>query len=81
MKKIYVVLIAIALFVCGGITGYVIAVCAGNSAHSADIDITCIDGSMPDENGCCAGEIYTDMGDLGFNCCPPGDGDCYPPIR
>ncbi|MBR2393336.1 MAG: hypothetical protein IKB05_02500 [Alphaproteobacteria bacterium] len=34
----------------------------------------------PDENGCCPDEIYTDMGDLGFNCCPKSGGDCFPPI-
>lgn len=34
----------------------------------------------PDANGCCAGEIYTDMGDQGFNCCPDTGGDCFPPI-
>ena len=42
--------------------------------------ITCFDGSLPDVNGCCAGEIYTDMGDQGFNCCPETGGDCFPPI-
>lgn len=42
--------------------------------------ITCEDGNAPDANGCCAGEIYTDMGDQGFNCCPEAGGDCFPPI-
>ena len=43
--------------------------------------ITCPDdGALPDENGCCTGEIYTDMGDQGFNCCPESGGDCFPPI-
>ena len=42
--------------------------------------ITCEDGSLPDDNGCCAGEIYTDMGEMGFNCCPESGGDCFPPI-
>ncbi len=42
--------------------------------------ITCEDGSNPDENGCCTGEIYTDMGEQGFNCCPETGGDCFPPI-
>ncbi len=42
--------------------------------------LTCLDGSMPDANGCCAGEIFTDMGEMGFNCCPEGGGDCFPPI-
>ncbi|MBP5707699.1 MAG: TrbI/VirB10 family protein [Alphaproteobacteria bacterium] len=42
--------------------------------------IKCIDGSNPDSYGCCPGEIYTDMGDQGFNCCPDTGGDCFPPI-
>ncbi len=43
--------------------------------------MTCLDGSLPDANGCCAGEIYTDMGEAGFNCCPETGGDCFPPIK
>ena len=42
--------------------------------------ITCDGGALPDEYGCCPGEIYTDMGEQGFNCCPEADGDCFPPI-
>ncbi|MDR2412962.1 MAG: TrbI/VirB10 family protein [Rickettsiales bacterium] len=42
--------------------------------------ITCEDGTKPDPNGCCTGETYTDMGEDGFNCCPAGSGDCFPPI-
>lgn len=42
--------------------------------------ITCEDGTNPDANGCCTGEIYTDMGNQGFNCCPSSGGDCFPPI-
>lgn len=42
--------------------------------------LTCEDGTPPDANGCCAGEIYTDMGEQGFNCCPEAGGDCFPPI-
>ncbi len=42
--------------------------------------ITCPDGTNPDGNGCCTGETYTDMGEQGFNCCPAGGGDCFPPI-
>jgi type IV secretory pathway VirB10-like protein len=42
--------------------------------------LTCLDGTTPDANGCCAGETYTDMGNQGFNCCPAGGGDCFPPI-
>ncbi len=42
--------------------------------------ITCDGGALPDEYGCCPGEIYTDMGEQGFNCCPETGGDCFPPI-
>ena len=51
--------------------------------------VTCDDGSAPDVNGCCTGETYTDNGPMDpnnpngpheFVCCPPGDGDCFPPI-
>ena len=42
--------------------------------------LTCEDGTPPDANGCCTGEIYTDMGDAGFNCCPSTGGDCFPPL-
>ncbi|MBD5400253.1 hypothetical protein HDR61_00690 [bacterium] len=49
--------------------------------EEAPAAITCPDdGSAPDANGCCTGEIYTDMGDQGFNCCPETGGDCFPPI-
>ncbi len=48
-------------------------------AQAANV-ITCEDGSLPDGNGCCTGEIYTDMGEQGFNCCPETGGDCFPPI-
>lgn len=34
-----------------------------------------------DENGCCPGEKYVDMGELGFNCCPEAGGDCFPPMK
>lgn len=49
-----------------------------NSQKTSDAG-KCHDGTSPDENGCCPGEEYTDMGELGFNCCPP-TGDCFPPI-
>lgn len=51
--------------------------------------VTCEDGTPPDINGCCTGETYTDNGPMDpnnpdgpheFVCCPPGDGDCFPPI-
>lgn len=50
------------------------------SQEPAAAVLTCEDGSLPDANGCCAGEIYTDMGEMGFNCCPESGGDCFPPI-
>lgn len=43
--------------------------------------VTCDGGIMPDANGCCPGETYTDMGEAGFNCCPDAGGDCFPPIE
>ncbi len=43
--------------------------------------IGCLDGTQPDANGCCTGEIYTDMGEEGWNCCPSTGGDCFPPIK
>ncbi len=55
---------------------------ANRDAMSAS-SATCADGSRPDKHGCCAGEVYTDMGDLGFNCCPGDseDSDCFPPLK
>lgn len=48
--------------------------------EEAPATITCEDGTNPDANGCCTGEIFTDMGEQGFNCCPESGGDCFPPI-
>lgn len=53
--------------------------------------LTCVDGNVPDANGCCSGEVYTDNGPMDPNnpdgpheyvCCPASDpnGDCFPPI-
>lgn len=53
---------------------------AKGEEQAAQAIITCEDGSTPDTNGCCTGEIYTDMGEAGFNCCPETGGDCFPPI-
>ncbi len=69
------------------IVAFLVGFLLGMWAHaSRDVlvpqsDLTCTDGSVPDKNGCCDGELYTDMGDLGFNCCPESGGDCFPPIR
>ena len=50
------------------------------SAPKAEAALTCEDGTPPDQYGCCTGEIYTDMGEDGFNCCPETGGDCFPPL-
>ena len=52
------------------------------AAATADV-ITCLDGSMPDQFGCCTGEEYTFIEEYSDNfCCPVNDpgGDCFPPI-
>ena len=49
--------------------------------NSEPDDFKCSDGSAPDINGCCTDEIYTNMGNKGFNCCPKNGGDCFPPIK
>lgn len=41
----------------------------------------CKDNATPDKNGCCPGETYTYMDELGWNCCPDTGGDCFPPIE
>ena len=41
----------------------------------------CDDGATPNADGCCAGETYTDLGDLGFNCCMPDGVTCFPPME
>lgn len=46
--------------------------------------LLCEDGTAPDANGCCTGEVYTEMGpdsDLPYACCPAGSGDCFPPLE
>ncbi|MBD5400289.1 hypothetical protein HDR61_00875 [bacterium] len=43
-------------------------------------DVTCEDGTVPDGNGCCTGEVYTDTGGNGMACCSAATGECYPPM-
>lgn len=50
-----------------------------SSANTESV-LKCLDGTLPDANGCCTGEVYTDMGEQGFNCCPTTGGDCFPPM-
>lgn len=42
---------------------------------------SCADGNLPDINGCCSGEVYTDMEDGTFACCTPDGIDCFPPMN
>lgn len=51
-----------------------------DTSETVETIITCEGGALPDEYGCCPGEIYTDMGEQGFNCCPETGTDCFPPI-
>ncbi len=42
----------------------------------------CPDGAAPNSFGCCAGERFTNMGNLMFACCPKsGEGECYSPLK
>lgn len=42
----------------------------------------CADGSKPNKFGCCGDEIFKDLGNTVFACCPrDGVGDCFPPIK
>lgn len=43
--------------------------------------VECADGMAPDVNGCCSGEVFTDMGDGTFACCISGTTDCYEPMK
>ena len=43
----------------------------------------CIDGSKPNKFGCCSGEVFKDLGNAVFACCPKDGGnnaECYPPM-
>ncbi|MBR5153719.1 MAG: hypothetical protein IKW57_02920 [Alphaproteobacteria bacterium] len=65
------------------ISGFILGIWAHagrNDMLPSDIPM-CDNNIAPDKNGCCPGEIYTDMYDLGFNCCPETGGDCFPPLR
>lgn len=44
----------------------------------------CADGSQPNRFGCCGDEIFKDLGNTVFACCPKDDdgtSDCFPPIK
>jgi len=79
MKNIYKFIIA--CFITAVITTFVTTLIVGNYYTGGfDTEMLCTDGASPDLNGCCPGEEYTDMLDQGFNCCPIGGGDCFPPL-
>lgn len=42
----------------------------------------CADGGAPNKFGCCGDEIFKDLGNTVFACCPrDGNGDCFPPLK
>ena len=43
----------------------------------------CPDGSQPNKYGCCGDEIFKDLGDTVFACCPRdgADVECFQPIK
>ncbi len=41
--------------------------------------LVCDDGLAPDANGCCAGELFSELAD-GYACCSSLTGECYPPM-
>lgn len=43
--------------------------------------VTCDDGSAPDVHGCCAGEVFSDMGNGTTACCIDGTDTCFPPLE
>lgn len=51
------------------------------SADTKDItEPTCDDGAAPDEYGCCAGEVYSDVGNGETACCNTS-GECFTPLK
>lgn len=41
----------------------------------------CADGTKPNKFGCCTDEIFKDLGNNVYACCPKTGGDCYPPLK
>ena len=52
-------------------------------AELANLDAgLCADGSAPNKFGCCGDEVFKDLGNTVFACCPKdGGGDCFPPLK
>ena len=80
MKSIYKTFIAclITAIITAFVTGYIVK---QRYEWSDTVEYLCAGNAVPDSNGCCPDENYTDMGDQGFNCCPTDGNDCFPPIR
>lgn len=67
------------------VIGFIVGVCGAFALKHINMGgchFHCTDGTCADDNGCCPGEVYTDMGDgMGWNCCPTSGGDCFPPMK
>ena len=76
------------------VTETVVSDVASDDAAVADTELTleqelanldaglCADGSQPNRFGCCGDEIFKDLGNTVFACCPrEGTSDCFPPIK
>ena len=80
MREIYKIFIACLLTAI--VTAFVTAhIVTKQYEISDETEYLCKGDAKPDSNGCCPGETYTDMDELGFACCPIDGGDCFPPIE
>lgn len=52
-------------------------------AELANLDAgLCADGSAPNKFGCCGDEIFKDLGNTVFACCPKDSvSECFPPLK
>ena len=41
----------------------------------------CADGTNPNKYGCCTDELFKEISNMVFACCPKDGGDCFPPIK
>lgn len=41
----------------------------------------CPDGATPNKFGCCGDEVFKDLGNLEFACCPKNGGECFPLVK
>lgn len=78
------------------VVGFIVGGCIGYATHYLIInwrnifvvcpnenkpELCCPNGSNPDKNGCCEGEVYTDAGGGWMVCCPDGGDNCFPPMK